>query len=172
MTYEYEYTYLHILYHVLFIVIIVLFSLLRLLIICFVIIGVIFFLFFINALQPYAIKRKVSKEWILKAKSPDDSFEHVDIIDEFCDLKTSFCLSSYVLSLGTYPYTCDHKDDLEGLEWEEGRDSGRTNETNETSDPVRRDRIKMWLVSSTGLGLHWHCLQVVPGSTEQDAVQE
>jgi len=78
--------------------------------------GVIFFLFFINALQPYAIKRKVSKEWILKAKSPDDSFEHVDIIDEFCDLKTSFCLSSYVLSLGTYPYTCDHKDDLEGLE--------------------------------------------------------
>lgn len=124
-----------------------------------------FFLFFINALQPYAIKRKVSKEWILKAKSPD-------IFDEFCDLKTSFCLSSYVLSLGTYPYTCDHKDDLEGFEWEEGRDSGRTNETNETNDPMRRDRIKMWLVSSTGLGLHWHCLQVVPGSTEQDAVQE
>ena len=67
------------------------------------------------------------------------NFEHVDIIDEFCDLKTSFCLSNYVLSLGTYPYTCDHKDDLEGLEWEEGRDSGRTNETNETSDPMSRD---------------------------------
>ena len=146
------------------------FSLLQWLFICLSLLDLSFFYFSSMLFSPTQSKERYPKNGYWRRSL--NNFEHVDIFDEFCDLKTSFCLSSYVLSLGTYPYTRDHKDDLEGLEWEEGRDSGRTNETNETSDPMRRDRIKMWPVSSTGLGLHWHCLQVVPGSTEQDAVQE